>query len=44
MNGMRMPSSAIAVRGLRKSFKDKLVLDGIDLDIKEGTIFSLLGA
>ncbi len=40
---MTMPSAAIAVRGLRKSFKDKLVLDGIDLDIKEGTIFSLLG-
>ena len=40
---MTMPSSAIAVRGLRKSYKDKLVLDGIDLDIKEGTIFSLLG-
>ena len=40
---MSMPSSAIAVRGLRKSFKDKLVLDDIDLDIKEGTIFSLLG-
>jgi ABC-2 type transport system ATP-binding protein len=43
MNGMTMPSSAIAVRGLRKSFKNKLVLDGIDLDIKEGTVFSLLG-
>ncbi len=40
---MSTPSSAIAVRGLRKSFKDKLVLDGIDLDIKEGTIFALLG-
>ncbi len=38
-----MPSSAIAVRGLRKSFRDKIVLDGIDLDIKEGTVFSLLG-
>jgi ABC-2 type transport system ATP-binding protein len=38
-----MSSAAIAVRGLRKSFKDKLVLDGIDLDIKEGTVFSLLG-
>ena len=38
-----MTSSAIAVRELRKSFKDKLVLDGIDLDIKEGTVFSLLG-
>jgi ABC-2 type transport system ATP-binding protein len=43
MKGMSMPSSAIAVRGLRKSFKDKLVLDDIDLDIKEGTVFSLLG-
>jgi ABC-2 type transport system ATP-binding protein len=40
---MTTPSSAIAVRGLRKSFKDKVVLDGIDLDISEGTIFSLLG-
>ncbi len=43
MNGMSMPSSAITVRGLRKSFKDKLVLDSIDLDISQGTIFSLLG-
>ena len=40
---MSMPSSAIAVRGLRKSLEDKVVLDGIDLDIKEGTVFSLLG-
>ncbi|HEX3785377.1 MAG TPA: ATP-binding cassette domain-containing protein [Pseudonocardiaceae bacterium] len=28
---------------MRKSFKKKLVLDGIDLDIPEGTVFSLLG-
>jgi len=34
---------AIAVAGLRKSFGDKLVLDGIDLTVAEGTIFSLLG-
>ncbi len=34
---------AIAVRGLRKSFGDKVVLDGIDLDVREGTTFSLLG-
>ncbi len=40
---MSMPSSAITVTGLRKSYKDKVVLDGIDLDIKEGAIFSLLG-
>jgi ABC-2 type transport system ATP-binding protein len=35
--------SAIAVTGLRKSFGDKVVLDGIDLDVREGTTFSLLG-
>jgi ABC-2 type transport system ATP-binding protein len=34
---------AIAVAGLRKSFGDKVVLDGIDLTVAEGTIFSLLG-
>ncbi|MFY1688420.1 ATP-binding cassette domain-containing protein [Plantactinospora sp. WMMB782] len=38
-----MTSSAIAVRGLRKAYKDKVVLDGIDLDVQAGTIFSLLG-
>jgi ABC-2 type transport system ATP-binding protein len=38
------PSSpAISARGLRKSFGDKVVLDGIDLHVAEGTIFSLLG-
>jgi ABC-2 type transport system ATP-binding protein len=35
--------SAIAVAGLRKSFADKVVLDGIDLQVAEGTIFALLG-
>ena len=34
---------AIAVTGLRKSFGDKVVLDGIDLTVAEGTIFALLG-
>jgi ABC-2 type transport system ATP-binding protein len=34
---------AITVTGLRKSFGDKVVLDGIDLDVAEGTIFALLG-
>ncbi len=34
---------AVKVKGLRKSFGEKVVLDGIDLDITEGTIFSLLG-
>jgi ABC-2 type transport system ATP-binding protein len=35
--------SAIAVAGLRKSFGDKVVLDGIDLQVAEGTVFALLG-
>ena len=37
------PRSAIAVAGLRKSFGDKVVLDGIDLRVPEGTVFALLG-
>ena len=36
-------SAAIDVTGLRKSYGEKLVLDGIDLNVAEGTIFSLLG-
>ncbi|HWD08445.1 MAG TPA: ATP-binding cassette domain-containing protein [Actinomycetota bacterium] len=36
-------AAAVRIRGLRKSFGDKVVLDGIDLDIAEGTIFALLG-
>ncbi|WP_431041548.1 ATP-binding cassette domain-containing protein [Streptomyces sp. P1-3] len=38
-----MLSSAIAATGLRKAYKDKTVLDGIDLDVRAGTVFSLLG-
>jgi ABC-2 type transport system ATP-binding protein len=38
-----MTSSAIAATGLRKAYKDKVVLDGIDLDVPAGTIFALLG-
>ena len=38
-----MTSTAIAVSGLRKAFGDKIVLDGIDLDVRAGTVFSLLG-
>ncbi|MEO6090711.1 MAG: ATP-binding cassette domain-containing protein [Umezawaea sp.] len=34
---------AIAVSGLRKSFGGKVVLDGIDLEVREGTTFALLG-
>ena len=34
---------AIRVAGLRKSFGDKLVLDGIDLRVAAGTVVALLG-
>jgi len=34
---------AIRVTGLRKSYGDHVVLDGIDLEIAEGTVFALLG-
>jgi ABC-2 type transport system ATP-binding protein len=42
---MNAPSSrpAIAVAGLRKSFGDKVVLDGIDLRVAAGTVLALLG-
>jgi ABC-2 type transport system ATP-binding protein len=40
---MTATRTAISVTGLRKSFGDKVVLDGIDLTVAEGTIFSLLG-
>jgi phospholipid/cholesterol/gamma-HCH transport system ATP-binding protein len=33
----------IRVRGLRKSFGDKLVLDGIDLDVASGTSLVVIG-
>ncbi len=38
-----MTNSAIAVSGLRKAYKDKVVLDGIDFEVRAGTVFSLLG-
>ncbi|GAB2714562.1 ATP-binding cassette domain-containing protein [Nocardia thraciensis] len=38
-----MNSTAIAASGLRKTYGDKMVLDGIDLNIGAGSIFSLLG-
>ncbi|CAM5300134.1 ATP-binding cassette domain-containing protein [Streptomyces purpurascens] len=36
-------SLAIAAQGLRKAYGDKTVLDGIDLAVPAGTVFSLLG-
>jgi ABC-2 type transport system ATP-binding protein len=36
-------TTAIAVTGLRKSYGEHMVLDGIDLAIQQGTVFALLG-
>lgn len=38
-----MKSSVIAVSGLRKTYGDKIVLDGIDFDVVAGSVFSMLG-
>ncbi len=40
---MTRTPSAITATGLRKSFGDHVVLDGVDLHVAEGTIFALLG-
>src|SRR3954454_7319392 len=39
----RQAQPAVETIGLRKSFGDHLVLDGIDLTVTEGSIFALLG-
>jgi ABC-2 type transport system ATP-binding protein len=38
-----MSAPAIAVSGLRKSYGETAVLDGVDLEVAEGTVFALLG-
>jgi ABC-2 type transport system ATP-binding protein len=40
---MTTPTVALSATGLRKSFGDKTVLDGIDIEVAEGTILGLLG-
>ncbi|MFZ2014499.1 MAG: ATP-binding cassette domain-containing protein [Nocardioides sp.] len=35
--------TALSVRGLVKRYGDHIVLDGIDLDVEEGSVFALLG-
>ena len=41
MTATRQP--AVVVTGVRKSFGETVVLDGVDLTVAEGTIFALLG-
>jgi ABC-2 type transport system ATP-binding protein len=36
-------AATITATGLRKSFGDHVVLDGVDLDVHGGTVFALLG-
>src|ERR1700737_1519709 len=35
--------AAVSITGLRKTYGDKVVLDGVDLTIGEGEVFALLG-
>lgn len=43
VNSISVDNSAVSVRGLKKSFKNITVLDGIDFDIQKGTVLALLG-
>jgi ABC-2 type transport system ATP-binding protein len=40
---MTQSSAAITARGVRKSFGEHTVLDDVDLEVDQGTIFALLG-
>ena len=40
---MTRSGTAISARGMRKSFGEHTVLDDVDLEVGEGTIFALLG-
>ncbi|KOP81164.1 glycosyl transferase family 8 [Bacillus sp. FJAT-21945] len=39
-----MNHAVISVKGLKKSFKDKEVLKGVDFEVRRGEIFALLGS
>ncbi|MFC5153184.1 ABC transporter, partial [Streptomyces amakusaensis] len=42
-NQGRRPSAAVSALGLRKSYGERTVLDGVDLAVPEGSVFALLG-
>ncbi|KYP81784.1 hypothetical protein AYW79_09095 [Ferroacidibacillus organovorans] len=39
-----MQDLAIQVKGLQKSYKQLHVLNGVDFEVKQGSIFALLGS
>jgi ABC-2 type transport system ATP-binding protein len=39
----RPPVAALSVRGLRKTYRDVVAVDGLDLDVRPGECFGLLG-
>ncbi|MGW0334583.1 ATP-binding cassette domain-containing protein, partial [Streptomyces sp. NPDC003011] len=43
LGGGPQPPAGISAVGLRKSYGDKTVLDGIDLAVPAGSVFALLG-
>ncbi len=43
MTADRTSGDAIRVTGVRKTYGDKVVLDGIDLAVADGTVYALLG-
>ncbi|GAB6899032.1 ABC transporter ATP-binding protein [Kineosporia succinea] len=44
MTTRQEPDLAIEVRGLRKAFRDHEVLRGVDLQVRRGSVFALLGS
>ena len=43
MNNSHGAAAGITAKGLRKSYGDHVVLDGIDLEVAGGSIYALLG-
>ncbi len=41
---LNRPTTILSTRDLRKSYGDKLVLDGIDLDVQQGEAVTIIGA